>query len=219
MSPTTARNPRGKTSPSARHSAPPSSPLQPDVRRAVLDATLDIVATDGPDAVSMREVARRAGVSHQAPYHYFGDRAGIFTAVAEEGFTEFAKVLHASLATDDPIASSLLAYVRFATSHQGHFKVMFRSDLCGITTHPETQRAADTAFQALIDLANTVDTQHLHNIDNMQLPILLWSQAHGLATLLIDGPLRDKLPDEISIEQILSFVSPIFSRSINAVIK
>jgi len=55
------------------------------LRRQVLDAAVAIAATSGPDVISMREVARLAGVSHQAPYHHFGDRAGIFAAISEEG--------------------------------------------------------------------------------------------------------------------------------------
>ena len=61
-----------------------------DVRRLVLDAALDIITSSGAESLSMREVARRAGVSHQAPYHYFGDRSGIFAAISEEGFSALA---------------------------------------------------------------------------------------------------------------------------------
>ena len=190
-----------------------------DVRRAVLDATLAIIAADGPDAVSMREVARRAGVSHQAPYHYFGDRAGIFAAISEEGFTEFTTVLHDALATPDPLTSCLHAYVSFACSHLGHFKVMFRSDLSSVGTDSACTTAADNAFEVLNDLARIVQPEHAEGLDAFQLPILIWSQAHGLATLLIDGPLRPKLPTTLTIEEILSFVSPTFSRSIRAAIK
>ena len=83
-----------------------------DVRRAVLDGALDIIATEGPEAVSMREVARRAGVSHQAPYHYFGDRAGIFAAISEEGFRNFTNEFRAALDLPGDIASNCLrAYV------------------------------------------------------------------------------------------------------------
>ena len=62
-----------------------------DVRRLVLDAAIAIIEADGAESLSMREVARRAGVSHQAPYHYFGDRSGIFAAISEEGFTFLAR--------------------------------------------------------------------------------------------------------------------------------
>ncbi|MSV37798.1 MAG: TetR family transcriptional regulator, partial [Actinobacteria bacterium] len=69
---------------------PAPSEQHGDVRRLVLDAALGIIESDGAESLSMREVARRAGVSHQAPYHYFGDRSGILAAISEEGFTGLA---------------------------------------------------------------------------------------------------------------------------------
>lgn len=198
---------------------PARTALPTDVRREVLDAALDIIASEGPDAVSMREVARRAGVSHQAPYHYFGDRAGIFAAITEEGFTEFARVLREVLASPDPLASSLRAYVNFAFSHLGHFKVMFRSDICGISENLDAATAANDAFDVVTAIARAINKHDVVGDEALLLPTLMWSQAHGLATLLIDGPLRRKLPADLSIEQILSFVEPIFIRSIYAASK
>lgn len=188
----------------------------PDVRRAVLDGALAIIASDGADALSMRDVARRAGVSHQAPYHYFGDRAGIFAAITEEGFTRFADRFEATLAgSDDPLAPCLRTYVRFALEHKGHYRVMFRSDICGIKTHEATQAAADRAFLALLDLATRVDPERRADCNSLTLPIALWSSAHGLATLLIDGPLAAKLPPEIGIDLVLDNVAHLTSRSIH----
>jgi AcrR family transcriptional regulator len=63
------------------------------LRRTVLDAAVAISAVSGPDAISMREVAREAGVSHQAPYHHFTDRSGIFAAICEEGFRQLSEDL------------------------------------------------------------------------------------------------------------------------------
>ncbi len=191
-----------------------------DVRRAVLDGALAIIATEGADAVSMREVARRAGVSHQAPYHYFGDRAGIFAAISEEGFTRFADDFEAALTgADDPLATCMNTYVRFALAHKGHYRVMFRADICGIPTHDATRAAADRAFLALLDLAAAVDPDHTAGDNPLTLPIALWSSAHGLATLLIDGPLEAKLPPEASIDSVVDSVARFTSRSINGNIK
>ena len=79
-----------------RSVVPPKSPDHPDVKRAVLDAAIAIIAADGPDALSMREVARRADISHQAPYHHFADRAGILAAISEEGYRAFADEVRAA---------------------------------------------------------------------------------------------------------------------------
>jgi len=187
-----------------------STPVTPeasvDVRRAVLDGALDIIATEGAEAVSMREVARRAGVSHQAPYHYFGDRAGIFAAISEEGFRSFTEAFRRALDEPGDIAANCLhAYVLFAMNHKGHYRVMFRSDICGISTHESTMSAADEAFLSLLDLAEAVDPQR-DPADAMSLPVALWAQAHGLATLIIDSPLLGKLPPETHLDDLISKV-------------
>ena len=163
----------------------------------------------------MREVARRAGVSHQAPYHYFGDRAGIFAAISEEGFNRFADEFEAAVVgSNDPLATCMRTYVRFALSHSGHYRVMFRSDICGIATHEPTRAAADRAFLALLDLAARVDPDRSADADALTLPITLWSSAHGLATLLIDGPLVAKLPPETRIDDLVDKIARFSSRSI-----
>ena len=185
----------------------------PDVRRAVLDAALHIISQDGPDAVSMREVARQAGVSHQAPYHYFGDRAGIFAAISEEGFTQFAEELEESLLTDDPLVHCLNTYVLFAMAHKGHYRVMFRQDICGVSSHESTRLAADRAFLALLDLASQVDPDSTDSENPLVLPTTLWAHAHGLATLMIDGPLLHKLPPETDIKKFVQQVGLFASRS------
>ena len=187
-----------------------------DVRRAVLDSALDIIATDGANAVSMREVARRAGVSHQAPYHYFTDRAGIFAAITEEGFRSFTEMFRSRLhSSTDPLTDCFHAYVTFALEHRGHYRVMFQSDICGISTHEKTQQAADDAFLALLDLAHAVDPTGSLSDDALTLPISLWATAHGLAMLMIDGPLMAKVPLGTVPDELVIRVGQFFSRSIH----
>ena len=183
--------------------APTASAPPGDVRRTVLDAALAIIDTQGPDAVSMREVARRAGVSHQAPYHYFSDRAGIFAAISEEGFLGLAQAFHSTLATtQNPARDGLRAYLRFALTHRGHFRVMFRNDICGVLSHEPTQRAADAAFDALLTLVIRLVDGRPSEQDTMVWASTLWSTAHGLATLVIDGPLAIKLAREFGPEAV-----------------
>jgi AcrR family transcriptional regulator len=188
----------------------------PDVRRAVLDGALAIIASDGADALSMRDVARRAGVSHQAPYHYFGDRAGIFAAISEEGFTRFADEFEATLnSSDDPARDCLRSYVTFAITHVGHYRVMFRSDISGASTHEQTRHAADRAFAVLLELAERVSPDNNDSDNPLMLPIMLWSMAHGLSTLLMDGPLKAKIPDDMQIDTLVSQFTDYATRSLD----
>jgi AcrR family transcriptional regulator len=164
-----------------------------DTRRAVLDAAIEMAASGGPDSVSMREVARRAGLSHQAPYHHFVDRSGIFAAITAEGFDLLAARLEASLdGGERPSRRCFEAYVRTALEHPGHFRVMFRSDVCGVLTHDDAARAADRAYEGLQEMVRrTIGRADARATAAWS--SLMWSVAHGFATLLLDGPLVSRL--------------------------
>ena len=90
------------------------------LRQAILAAAVDALAESGPARLSLRELARRAGVSHAAPAHHFGDKAGLLTAVAVQGYELLGDALGGAAATGD-FAEVGVAYVLFAASHPGHF--------------------------------------------------------------------------------------------------
>lgn len=96
-----------------------------DLPRALLDAAVEVIAESGPAALSLRDLARRAGVSHAAPAHHFGDKAGLLTALAVQGFDLLADALRGA----EDLLSAGVAYVDFAVGHRAHFDVMFRPDL------------------------------------------------------------------------------------------
>lgn len=162
-----------------------------DLRRAVIAAALEVIATDGPSALSLRDLARRAGVSHAAPAHHFGDRAGLLTAIAVEGHTLLARTLAGS--TDLPDLGA--RYVRFATRHPAHFQVMFRPDL----VHGDDLELV--AARALTDEQLRSGVSQLHGVDPEQAVTAAWSLAHGFATLLLSGnldrTLHDRDPEEL----------------------
>src|ERR1044072_2548365 len=95
-----------------------------DLRRVLIAAALELIAERGPAAVSLRDLARVAGVSHAAPAHHFGDKAGLFTAIAVQGNELLADALAGADLEDMGVR-----YVRFAAEHPSHFEVMFRPDL------------------------------------------------------------------------------------------
>ena len=180
---------------------PAPSEQHGDVRRLVLDAAIAIIELDGAESLSMREVARRAGVSHQAPYHYFGDRSGILAAISEEGFTGLAQAFRDVHETELPAAKAgFIAYLNFAREHVGHFRVMFRNDICGVVTHELTQIAADSAFEELRLMVARITGPEIDPNNAFTFATLLWSLSHGLATLVIDGPLPNKIPPGTNLE-------------------
>src|SRR5215467_5756971 len=100
-----------------------------DLRAAILDEAARLVAERGADRVSLRELARDAGVSHAAPAHHFSDRRGLFTALATQGFELLAAAL---VEARGNFADAALAYVRFAIGHPGHYQVMFNKSLLDV---------------------------------------------------------------------------------------
>ncbi|WP_371606383.1 TetR/AcrR family transcriptional regulator [Streptomyces sp. NBC_01213] len=166
-----------------------------DLRRALLTAALDVITQDGPDALSLRDLARRAGVSHAAPAHHFKDRTGLLTAVTAEGYALFAD----ALAEAPDLQERGVAYVRFAARHPAHFQVMFRPELY----RPDDTELLTAKARATAELRAGVD--HLPDAargeDARLAGIAAWSLAHGFATLLLtgnlDGPVDGRDPAEL----------------------
>jgi AcrR family transcriptional regulator len=163
------------------------------LRDKVIRAAVGYIARNGPDGLSFRQIAADAGVSHQAPYHHFGDRRAIFGDIARLGFLKFAEEMSAPARDDEDtnLAVRLCErYVDFALRNKGYFRVMFRSDLCNMDESPETRRVADAAFDTLLDAVGSILGESA-SIDEIRVQATaMWSAAHGLATLLTDGPLE-----------------------------
>jgi AcrR family transcriptional regulator len=167
-----------------------------DLRRALLDAALALVATEGTHAISLREVARRAEVSHTAPYRHFASREALLAAVAEEGFRQLraSMVEQVAQAGPDPterLRASGVGYVLFAVTYPAHFRVMFGPELLDQSDYLSLAEAGTGAFQVLIDLI--VEGQaagQLRAGDPQPLALTCWSLTHGLSMLLIDRQLE-----------------------------
>jgi AcrR family transcriptional regulator len=155
-----------------------------DLRRAVLDAALEVIATDGPSAISLRDLARRAGVSHAAPAHHFKDKAGLLTAIALEG----NEMLADSLAEQPAGLVDLgVRYVRFALEHPAHFEVMYRPDLYHRKDPALLAARERTGGLLRGTVAAMSEEGRVADADLAQLAA--WSAAHGFATLVRGGNL------------------------------
>ncbi|WP_318784653.1 TetR/AcrR family transcriptional regulator [Actinomadura algeriensis] len=162
-----------------------------NLRRAVLDAAAEAIAESGPAGWSLRELARRAGVSHAAPAHHFGDKTGVLTAVAADGYTRFADALEAA---GDDLHATGLAYVRFAVDHPAHFAVMFR---------PQLYRPDDPELAAARARADAVLTRGVQGVASGAgqdadgtAALAAWSIVHGFADLWLSGALPERLGDD-----------------------
>jgi AcrR family transcriptional regulator len=166
-----------------------------DLRSALLDSVARIVRENGPAFVSIREVARRARVSHAAPSHHFGNKSGLLTAFAAQGFDRLADTVRdtiaASRASTPPavLAAMGRAYVRFAIENPEHFAIMFRMELLD-EGDAELVRASDRAYDALIATTRAAAAQGLLDADPTVAATAAWSLVHGLSTLWLSGRLQ-----------------------------
>lgn len=152
-----------------------------DLRAVILAEAARLAAERGADRISLRELARGAGVSHAAPAHHFTDRRGLFTALAAEGFRLLASVL----ADAGPrFIDAALAYVRFAIEHPGHYEVMFNKSLLDAS---DTELAAAEAAAAaeLTRGVATLSDPHAA-ADPAGAELAAWSLVHGFSTLWLN---------------------------------
>lgn len=166
--------------------APPES-----LRRTLLDASLDLIAAEGLEGFSMREVARRAGVSHQAPYHHFPDREAIMAAIVAEGFQRLRDDSLAALEGVSDVRARFTAigraYLNFALNNPAHFKLMFRSEHVREDKHHEAKACAQGAYDVLVLVAGEVAAES--DTPRDLIVLTAWSTVHGLATLMLEGKL------------------------------
>jgi AcrR family transcriptional regulator len=197
----TVLQPKGTLTSMARmRSGAAKKELLDDVRGRVLTAAVKLIEKDGLAALSMREVARAAGVSHQAPYHYFEDRESILAAIAQEGFTVLATRLESAARASESASVRIETlgriYVEFACEHPALFRVMFRPDFVDAERFPQMKRCSERAFDVLPTAIQACIAEGVPPEPSVQaLMVLGWSMVHGLACLLLDGPLEQKLPE------------------------
>jgi AcrR family transcriptional regulator len=165
-----------------------------DLRRVVLDAAVAALLETGPGGLSLRDLARRAGVSHAAPAYHFGDKAGLLTAIAAEGFDLLADALTAAHGDAGGFLEVGVAYVRFAIDHRAHFEVMYRPDLLR-GDDPALVTARDATAALLYGPVGTVADMRAGE-DPRAPAVAAWSLVHGLATLVLTGNLPGELTSD-----------------------
>ena len=174
-----------------------------DLKEALLDAAEDVLRERGLQGFTSRECARRAGVSHAAPKHHFGDARGLLTGVAARGFNQLTRRLRTKLrAAGDDLDAQFIAtseaYLGFAEAHPEHFRIMFRCDLVDLDS-PDLCTASRETFTELSNVIrrqrgeSDIDVESLEEaMSSLQLIndiIIGWSHVHGYAHLKLEGQL------------------------------
>jgi len=165
-----------------------------DLRAACVRAARELLEEDSA-ALSLRAVARHAGVSPSAPYRHFADRDALVSAVAAVGYRELAEKLaaaHPSPSTSDDLAAVAVAYVQFALEHPALFRVMF-VEPCD----PSSDERVD-ATAAISDYVGNIVRHAFPGSDPDALATAVWALVHGLAFLHLDGKLDTSIPDAVA---------------------
>src|SRR5512138_199483 len=161
-----------------------------DTKDALLRAAIEIAEADGVGAIGLREAARRAGLTHGAPYRHFDSQQALVAAVAEHGFKRMMAEVQAAQATagTDVLArfhALGVAYLTFALAHPGQFRVMFGAEAAA---EPAVRSAEAAVFAlAVNEIASAQRRGLIAPGDPQELALLAWSTGHGLAVLMIDG--------------------------------
>lgn len=171
-----------------------------DLRAAILAQAATLVAERGADGMSLRELARAAGVSHAAPAHHFTDRRGLFTALATEGFHLLADAL---VDARPKFVDAAKAYVRFAIDHPGHYAVMFDKSLYD-DADPQLVAAETAAGAELRHGVGTLDDANAR-ADPDGAALAAWSLVHGFSLLWLNDAV-DRTGDPIATVERLALI-------------
>lgn len=169
-----------------------------DLRSALLAVADQLIDEGDAGALSLREVARRAGVSAPATYRHFRDKEALLAAVATKGFVDFGLALTQAVAqAADPLAAMGQAYVRFAVARPGRFRLMYGPAIADRSRYPELQAAWQASAQGM-QAALLARSPGPSAPDAAVTSLKLWCMVHGLSQLILDGMLPGYDPDALA---------------------
>jgi AcrR family transcriptional regulator len=162
-----------------------------NLRRVLVETALAMVTEEGAWDFTLREVARRAGVSHAAPYNHFADKSALLAEVAALGFQALGREMEESACRPRSSREALLgiagAYVRFGVEHPAHYRLMFGPELAEKERYPLLEQASDATFRALTSaLERGQAAGEVRSGSVLDQALAAWALVHGLTSLLID---------------------------------
>jgi AcrR family transcriptional regulator len=183
------------------------------LRDALLQAAERVLERDGLSGLTLRAVAREAGVSHAAPTHHFGDLTGLVSELAAIGFRQFNAAMSAASGTSTvPLERAMArakAYVGYAQAHPGMYGLMFRTERLDMS-RPSLHEAANASFAGLAGAIGASRHEHIEeealSLDQAAAIARAWSLVHGFTMLLLDDRLSDilrRLPEGTDAETLL----------------
>jgi AcrR family transcriptional regulator len=176
----------------------------PNALRGAARAILD---ESGPEAVGLRETARRVGVSATAAYRHFSSKEDLLASVAAEGFRELTAAMEAAADATDPLIGVGLAYVEFALRKRGLFRLMFGPILVERARYPALNEAANAAFDCVQRVAGG-GGQGGAQEEGARASMAAWGLVHGLSALFIDDLVPEAQARDLAEEILLGGAKP-----------
>ncbi len=194
-----------------------------NLQQALVDAGREVLATDGLSALNLRTVAKKAGVSHAAPYRHYADKDALIAAIAVDGLRQLGRDLQATIehATDPIHTTQQMArvYVKFALQHPDLFRIMFSNLADRREVHPELYDAANTLYRLLFRVIKDGQKQGAFAAgDALAQTTSLWAAVHGMSVLLVDRQIpAPMLPARPTQKQTLEFVDSFIQIQLNGI--
>ncbi len=182
-----------------------------DLKNALIKAGVEILAKEGAGALSLRKVARQAGVSHAAPYAHFTDKQALIAAISTEGFKALLSNLEGIISeyTGQPqrkLIESAWAYAQFAMNETDTFKIMFSDMLEKEKDYPAFVQVSQRAFELVVELVSTCQQAGiLRSSPPDIMAVTVWSQIHGFLALLVEGQVSHTVFERIDVRKMLIF--------------
>jgi AcrR family transcriptional regulator len=179
------------------------------LRAALIRSAREILESEGYEALTLRAAARRAGVSQAAPYNHFADKAALLASIATLGFKEFAAAMRDEMSVaEDPQArlnAAGIAYVAFATSNPGLFKLMFGSSVREASGDADLDAARTSAYEVLRGAVHSVPQSIPSDAAHDELESLRsWAFVHGLATMINEGTIAPDIYGARSARELIA---------------
>lgn len=179
-----------------------------DLRAALLDAAVEVIDEIGPPGLTIREVARRAGVSHAAPYRHFNDRDDLILTAVEHGFDLLQDTMEKAKAAaqDDPIsqfAASGLAYLDFALNNPAYYRVMFSGDLLSPTGNVSLRHTSREALDEMVTSITECQELGLVRQGNpVTFALTILSTLHGFVSMVNDNRVQHLVDSDYTLEDL-----------------